>query len=613
MSQHETATPPRSAGRASSPGAAMLALCGLIGLVLDLLVGLRDMPQLWRGELVNPDSSMRLVRLYDMLAAGHPLDVIARDASGDGMVLHWSHLIDSLLCLLATPLTLFLPMTPDGPLTGTPTDAIYWAGVAFGPLCMAALGAALAWAAAPLADRRFLWLAPVLSSLSPALSAYGVAGVIHHHIPLVVAVTMLAGHVLRAARGETAPGTGFAVGAWSVVGIWLTPEAMPFVLLAFAGLWLAWLAAPAPAVLRRMIGETAVAFLLLVTAVFLVDPPLAETWRPAMDRMSTMQVTLAACTALAAALCAPIDRLGGRPTRRRSLGLLAGVACIGVWFALFPDILRGPEEVMSAADAHAYFDRNLELQPVDSVSQTFLYLLPGALAAVLLVGIARRQKRLMPAYAAACGILLVGLGVEHLRFSSYPEAMAAVLLPVAAMLVTRWLQPRGERAMATGRVALIFGVLLLPLGPLLIDSVDTKATAQVASGNGLGRCRGAAAARMLAPYPGAVVLANINESPELLLHTRVRVVASLYQRNIPAFHRLIAALASPPTDTLPPAVAAARVDLVLFCPQARQVPEAADRPAASLYGALEAGRVPPWLVEVGRDAATGQVLYRVRR
>ncbi|MBV8095264.1 MAG: hypothetical protein JO110_18940, partial [Acetobacteraceae bacterium] len=79
-----------------------------------------------RGSLVNPDSYMRLIRLQEILRQQAPLHTVPRDGSGLGTVLHWSHLLDSIVLALACPLV---------PVFGWHA-ALYWIAVAFGPLSL---------------------------------------------------------------------------------------------------------------------------------------------------------------------------------------------------------------------------------------------------------------------------------------------------------------------------------------------------------------------------------------------------------------------------------------------------------------------------------------------
>ena len=105
---------------------------------------------------------MRLVRLDDELAAGHTLEAVARDCRGSATCCAWSHMLDSLLVLLAAPLRLLAD--PDTALRGR----------------VSAVGAAVGggarrrrstWAVAPVAERRFLWAPRWPAPLAPPILA----------------------------------------------------------------------------------------------------------------------------------------------------------------------------------------------------------------------------------------------------------------------------------------------------------------------------------------------------------------------------------------------------------------------------------------------------------
>src|SRR5271155_2139140 len=100
-----------------------------IAALLDTVIGLRSFPGVLHGNLLNPDSYMRLDRLHDILARHAPLHVVLRDASGAGAILHWSHLLDSLLLLLALPLRPLLSQSAG----------LHIAAVLLGPLAMGLL------------------------------------------------------------------------------------------------------------------------------------------------------------------------------------------------------------------------------------------------------------------------------------------------------------------------------------------------------------------------------------------------------------------------------------------------------------------------------------------
>jgi hypothetical protein len=118
-------------------------------------------------------------------------------------------------------------------------------------------------------------------------------------------------------------------------------------------------------------------------------------------------------------------------------------------------------------------------------------------------------------------------------------------------------------------------------------------------------------APLLAPAAGRVVLAEPQDSPELLYRTQVETVGSLYQHGVPAFLRDRDAWRAVPGSVEPAAVAATGAAYVLFCPAPGRYVPVADLPKDTLWDSLEAGTAPVWLVPVGQDSA-GWRLYRVR-
>lgn len=297
----------------------------VIAAVLDTVIGLRSFPGVLHGDLLNRDSYMRLDRLHDILARHAPLHVVLRDASGSGAVLHWSHLLDSLLLLLALPLR---------PLLSQPA-ALHVAAVLVGPLAMGLLGIATAWAMAPIADREWRWLAPVQAGVAYPIAVYGLPGVAHHHVLLAVAAVMMAGAAGRAATGDRAAGC--RLGVWAGAAIWLSPESWPFVLMAFAGCGLAWmLSARGPGVPKSLdlaVGESLATAgglcLLVVACAFSVDPPLSGFGAIEVDRLSIVYLVLAAIICAIGWTLWGLDRAGFAAARRIGVAALAAAGDSG--------------------------------------------------------------------------------------------------------------------------------------------------------------------------------------------------------------------------------------------------------------------------------------------
>jgi hypothetical protein len=88
---------------------------------------------------------------------------------------------------------------------------------------------------------------------------------------------------------------------------------------------------------------------------------------------------------------------------------------LGIWFVLFPAVLRGPGGLVNA-EANRIFSRGIqEMQPVASLAQAVGFLLDGAVALLLLLWFALSRRSLLWAYSALCvGVMLV-LGLKYLR------------------------------------------------------------------------------------------------------------------------------------------------------------------------------------------------------
>ncbi|HEY1935322.1 MAG TPA: hypothetical protein VGG99_25225 [Acetobacteraceae bacterium] len=583
-------------------GGRQAALCAALPVAIDLIFGARQTPAVLAGGLVKADSYMGLVRLRETIQSHHPTSIILRDSSGQGTLLHWSHLLDSLVCALATPFEMFLPLPA----------ALHAAAALAGPIFMAGLGVAIAWAVAPFAERRLLWFGPLLAGLSPAIVAYGFFGDLDHHVPVVLAAVMAGGWAARIITGKAPPHAGWTLATWAATGIWLTPESMPLLLLSFGALWLAWVGNPARTDIAAAIRATGAGFLLVLLAAFVVDPPPEGLLSVEIDRLSILFVGLALAIACVSAGTVLIDRatqtLRLRLATRIAAAALLGLCCAAVWIAIFPTVLHGTDNMISNADWRRMCGIIAEMQPLTTTSGLVGCLLTGALVAMLLMWLAIRHRSLPLGYFAVCTCGLLVFGQQHMRFAAYPEAVASVMLPVAIGLAGRYFAAAGDALAAVTRVAVIASFILVPYGSGLPAAVGEAQASEAAGGPS---CSVSGLAPMLAPYAGQVLLADVNDTPELLYRTHVLTVGSLYHRGMAGFLRLRAAWRSGPSEIVPPAVSATGASLVLFCPSSERPLLVGDLPRDTLLDRLNQGEVPPWLRLVATDPASGNLLYRV--
>jgi hypothetical protein len=249
------------------------------------------------------------------------------------------------------------------------------------------------------------------------------------------------------------------------------------------------------------------------------------------------------------------------------------------------------------------FGHVTEMLPVNSASEVLQYLLAGVLAARLLAWRALRHRSMVLAYVAMYAFALIVLGWTHVRFAAYPEIIAVIMLPIAIAQLERHAPAWRETPLAMARVALV--VLFIGVPQSILPRLSHKAHASEASVSK--NCKVSDLATMPAPYAGNIVLANVNDTPELLYRTRVETVGSPYHRNMATFLRLRAAWRGGPADSVSPVVAATNASLVLFCPSPQRSSLVTDLQPDSLLDRLNrmwfrTGRV--WLQPILLQAIT---------
>ncbi len=562
-------------------------LCFAVAALLAAASGLINHPAVWHGALLNPDSYMRMVRLDDMLSAARPLHSVLRDGSGDGAVLHWSHFLDAVLLALALPFRPFVSWH----------DALHIAAGLIGPVSVGVAGIAAAWAAAPLSLPAMRWSAAAFAGLAPAVVIYGFPGVVHHHVALGVVGLVLAGCAARVATGDAKSGWGLGLAA--TAGIWLSPETMPFIVIAFGAVGVAWLVAPNPAPVAAGAWRGGLGFLLGTLVGVVIDPPPGGYLELPLDGISLTFVLLAA-------VMAAIGWCLTRMEAHRLRAMVVAIAGLLAWVALFPTVLRGPDAV--GTDADVLMAGVEEMLPVDGAGQGITLLGGGLLALGFCAAMAWRHRSWAWAYGAAVVVFLLAVGLLHIRFAIYATLAGAAVLPVLLSWITTRLADRPMPQML-GRVGLL-AVALLSTRADAIGQPHLASTLPPPGAAPLG-CGMDGLPALLTPYAGAVVLSEINDVPALLYRAPVRTVASLYHRNVPAFLRLRAAWRAIPGATPGPEFRATRATLVLVCPRGSRSVLVEDLPDGTLLDRMMAGHPPEWLQPIAADPTSGYVLYRL--
>jgi hypothetical protein len=558
----------------------------LLSAGLNILVGARAWPSVLAGSLNDPDSYMRLLRIERGIQAGHLLLRVARDDSGAGVMVEWSRLLDMLLWLMAALLA---------PWVGW-HRALFVAGVALGPLGAGALGAALVWVAAPFARREYLWLAALAPALLPGMEGFAAPGVVHYHILLLALIALTVGFAARAWGGDwrMACGAGLSGGA----AIWLTVETMPFVLMAFAALFFRWIERPS----WRVIGGCAVCFAGMLALALALDPPQGGYGVPEVDRLSCVYVVLGFLLLLGALGLAGLE--GSR------LRVAGGVALMAVlfllWLGLFPKVAMGPYGIIPKAEMTLFFGVIQEAQPVRGMA-LITYLLPGFWVLLYALWRGMRGRGWVWMYIALCAAFALWLGVEFVLFTGFAAAAAAASLPIMVTSFSALLAARPYLA-AGVRSALLAAMFGLP--ELAASASAAPHPGLAAIGRKFPSCALRTIGPLLAPVAGKVVLAPMEDTPELLYRSKVETVGSLYQHGVPAFLRARAAWRAIPGTAEPAAVKATGASDILFCPQPGRYAPVADLAPATLWDRLEVSALPSWLRLLGQNEA-GWRLYEI--
>ena len=204
-------------------------------------------------------------------------------------------------------------------------------------------------------------------------------------------------------------------------------------------------------------------------------------------------------------------------------------------------------------------------------------------------------------YAAVCVVTLLALTQQHMRFGAYPAVAGAAMLPIVLGTISNAraaLQPLARLTL----LALLLGTpRLAPLAAATPPPTAAKA------------CPFAGAVALLADHPDEVVLAGVNETPDLLYRTPVRTVGSLYHRGHAGFMRLRAAWRGIPGDRPGPEFIATAATLVLGCQGGPRSPLVNDLPHLTLDDRLIDASPPAWLHRIADAGPGGYVLYAVTR
>jgi hypothetical protein len=548
--------------------------------------------------LSDTDDAMRLVEVRDFLHGQGWFDMHqARLAPPGGYDSHWSRLIDAGLA----GLFLLFHQFVDGALAER-LMRVVWPLLWLIPAIVGA--AAIAWR---IAGRNAAVVALLLAVVGlPAFQQFLPGRIDHHNVQVALALALVA----ATAWSDRARGAALAAGALSGFALAIGLENIAFVALCGAAFALRYAVDRAGTEALARYGWSLAAS--AAAAFFVIVGP-AHWGRTECDSIAinwAAPVVLVGFFLGVAATCLASDRAA---TRIAAVGV--SVALAGLLFVVIePRCLAGPFGMMDPQLRAIWLSHINEMQSLIAISHSSppvaaaLAAFPALAAAATLL-LARDLRRDF-GFLIAGAILLVAcaLAVMVVKMSMYAMWLG---MPLVAALALRLF----ARLHLNNLVARAFAALLLT--PTVFSALAIAAVQAAGSSPAherdtrvLGGCFDTASYAQLARLPTGVIAAEPDFGPFILALTPHSVVAAPYHRlagGIIAAHRMF----TTPPDAAHEVLQRLHATYVVTCGKRLPPQMNAQERAASLWGRLQAGAPPPWLVPV--PAASGDVfaVYRI--
>ena len=556
----------------------------------------------WAGTAVtlsDTDDAMRLVEVRDFLHGQGWFDLHqARLGPPAGYDSHWSRLIDVGLAGLFILFHQFVDAALAERLM-----RVVWPLLWILPAILAV--AAIAWR---IAGREAAMVTLLLCVVGlPAYQQFLPGRIDHHDVQITLALACLAATVWSDRVG----GAAVAAGALSGLALAIGLENLVFVALCGVAFALRYAASRDGAAALARYGWTLAAG---AAAAFLVSVG-PDHWGHAV--CDTMAINWAAPAVAAGLLMGLAGRFAASErlaVRLAAAGVIAAVAG-ALFVAIEPRCLGGPYAMMDPHLRAIWFSRVSEMQPFTAllhdkpaVAAAIIVYPAAAMAAMLLLARDPALRRDFAFRLAACE-LAIGfvLTLSVAKMCMYAIWLGMPLLAVLALRLAAYLrlQTRIGRAV----VALLLTPMVLSASA--IAAVEAAGAPPVAERDSrvLGGCFQSANYAQLARLPTGLVAAEVDLGAFVLAFTPHSVIAAPYHRLTDGIIAAYQMLAFPP-DQAHGVLRRIRADYLVTCGK-RPPPGLTDPERnASLWGRLEAGAVPKWLVPV--PAQPGEV-FRVYR
>lgn len=550
----------------------------------------------------DPDDTMRLIQVRDLLGGQAWFDLSQHrvDASGGGVPMHWSRLVDIPLALAILLLTPIL-----GPENAETAALVIVPLITLGLSMM--LAARIAWRL--LGDEEAILTSLVLAISVPVLFQLGPLRIDHHGWQIVCALAAVNGLM---ARSPVLGGRiiGASLATWLAISL----EGLPLAAIIFAVIAVRWLRHRDARVM--MVG--AIQSLALVSlALFLLTRGIDDL-ALYCDAISPVHLAMFLWGAVVLTLFAKFEPMP-RGILLSGFAIAGGGALAGLLMAAPQCASGGGFSALDPIVAKYWHANVLEGMPIwrQSLSTALQYAVTPLIALVAAIALAARSRDWLRQFWFDYAVILAGAFVVSI-FVSRAGAVACVLAaPPLAWQLRQWLRAIRTMEQPAPRMVAMVGVVcaLLPAFPAILLANAMPARASLGGVPDVAvkavDCRMQDAGPVLAELPKGEFFAPMDIAPELLLTTDHTVIATGHHRGNAGMRVLMeTALGSP--DEAKAALAKRGTAYVALCPALGEARMYAKIAPEGFVADLIDGQAPGWLEPVALDQGNGLKVWRIR-
>jgi hypothetical protein len=535
------------------------------------------------GDFANTDDAMRLVEVRDWLAGQAWFDLHQyRLDPPDGVIMHWTRVLDVPLALLIRFFSLFL----SGVEAERLTRIVFPLALHFGLfIAVISLARKLAGPSATLP-------AMMIAVLSGPIFAQFQPGRIHHHIAQILLVVLILRATLDAIESGSSSRAALAA-ALAALSLSINIENITYILVEIAAFALVFVAR-GEAFRTALLGfAVSLAGFSLLAFVCTIGP--SRYFMGVCDAFSTAHlfaIFLGAAALAAASMSAPLLR--SVPARLAAVGAGAMIV-VGATALAYPACLHDPQAAVDPLLrefwlSHVAEARSLVAMVQADPSDLLIFALAAILGLAAALVAAWRESESRTTWLVVSAFAAIGVVTSLWQIRAISSASAVALFGgVWAVAKTMDWASAQKRILAK----------LAPVAAILpfcsfFWAIVAAAAVKPRDDEGGKACRKSAAIHALDVLPRSLIMAPIDMGSDILADTYHSVLAAPYHRNNHGNGALVRAMLAKP-DEARKVVEESGANYLVFCPGLPEFRLYAQGSADGLAATLLSGKAPDWL------------------